>query len=93
MIKWEYTFHVSSVKSVGIKDIPSTDNLWDENGYHIKVERTNAKAKQESEEDIINNYGQRGWELVSITPISFLINRNEIGQTTELMLTFKKTVE
>ena len=93
MIRWEYTFYISSVKSVGINDIPSVDDLWDENGYHIRAERTNANAKQEAEKDVINSYGQRGWELVSITPISFLINRNEIGQTSELMLTFKKPAE
>lgn len=67
IITWKYLFHISSVKSVGINNIPSVDNLWDENGYHIRAENKNAKAKQESEKDVINSYGQKGWELVSIT--------------------------
>ena len=93
MAKWEYTFHVSSVNSVGIKDIPSVEELWDENGYRINGEKPKMKTKYENEEDIINSFGQRGWELISITPISFLVNRNDLGKTTELMLTFKKQIE
>jgi hypothetical protein len=93
MSKWEYTFHISSVNSVGISEIPSVDDLWDDNGYHIREGSTKTKSKHETENDVINSYGQKGWELVSITPISFLINRNEMGQTSDLMLTFKKPVE
>jgi hypothetical protein len=93
MSKWEYTFYKSSVRSVGIKEISPAENLWDENGYRMRGEYTTAKARHETEQDVINLFGERGWELVSITPISFLINRNEIGQASEVMLTFRKPVE
>ena len=93
MTRWEYTFYISSVNSVGIKDIPSVEDLWDGNGYRISGEKTKMKTKNENEEDIVNSFGQRGWELISITPIAFLVNRDDLGKTTELMLTFKKRLE
>jgi hypothetical protein len=90
--KWEYTFYVSNVSDAGIKEIPSIENVWDENGYRRQNEGANQhNVKQKG--SIINHYGQTGWELISITPISFRINGKEIGQTEELMFAFKKQVE
>jgi hypothetical protein len=78
--KWEYTFYVSNVSESGIREIPSVDNIWDENGYRRQDEGASQRnAKQKG--NILNNYGQTGWELISITPISFRINGKEIGQT------------
>jgi hypothetical protein len=92
MVNWEYTFYVSNVSDSGIKEIPSADNVWDNNGYRRQTDdptRRDAKKKV----NIVNQYGQKGWELISITPISFVINGKEIGQTEELLFTFKRPTE
>jgi hypothetical protein len=88
MINWEYTFYISSITDVGIKEMSAIGALWDDNGYRLWNSPSRARSAQEV--DIVNRFGQKGWELVSITPISFLINGNEIGMTKELMFTFKK---
>jgi hypothetical protein len=92
MINWEYTFYVSNVSEAGIKEIPTVDNVWDDNGYRRRNEDSNQRNTRQKV-NIVNRYGQQGWELISITPISFRINGNEIGQTEELMFAFKKPVE
>jgi hypothetical protein len=92
MVNWEYTFYVSNVSDAGIKEIPSVDNTWDDNGYRRQNEGANQRDTRQKV-NIVNHYGQQGWELISITPISFRINGKEIGQTEELMFTFKKPIE
>jgi hypothetical protein len=92
VVNWEYTFFVSKVSEAGIKEIPSNEQNWDQNGYRRQNEDSNQRNTRQKV-NIVNRYGQKGWELISITPITFRINGHEIGQTEELMFTFKKPVE
>ena len=92
MVNWEYTFYVSNVSEAGIKEIPSATNVWDDNGYRRHAGGANQRETRQKV-NIVNQYGQKGWELISITPISFVINGKEIGQTEELLFAFKRPIE
>ncbi len=92
MVNWEYTFYVSNVSESGIKEIPSVANVWDDNGYRRHTDGSTQRDTRQKV-NIVNQYGQKGWELISITPISFVISGKEIGQTEELLFTFKRPIE
>ena len=93
MAQWEYTYQIASVKNVGVKALtPLNQSAWDENGYSLWNDNQKSARNDVKTVDLINKYGQNGWELVSITPINFLIEYSNVAHTMELLLTFKKQV-
>jgi hypothetical protein len=94
MVQWEYTYHMASIKNVGVKALAASNlgSAWDENGYSLWNDHQMSVKNDGKTVDLINKYGQDGWELVSITPVNFLIEYSNIAHTMELLLTFKKPI-
>ena len=71
-MKWEYLFHEASITHV--------DALWKKRDLGDKSGRTTA--------EIVRDYGNEGWEMVNITPFSYVG-----GSTAAMLFTFKRPIE
>jgi hypothetical protein len=89
MQKWEYymmstpTIYVHSYSDNSIKT--SADKIW---------EKPNPNKKSQYEK--IQELGEKGWELMSVTPISGISTHGEAsitGYTQEVLFVFKRPVE
>ena len=78
MTKWEFACYItSSFSSFGGSN---PNDVWNK-----KDKKTGL-----TQWDEIGNYGLKGWELVSVTPISSTAIGIRGGLTTQLLYTFKR---
>ena len=80
-MKWEYLFYVGNIVNKGMSSESEATNLTSDK---------NRNGFGKNDFDIIQEYGEQEWELISVTPISNRYSENMAGQTRQLLFTFKK---
>ncbi|MHB1455003.1 MAG: zinc-ribbon domain-containing protein [Saccharofermentanales bacterium] len=86
MQKWEYEFYSPDIH-YNTKGFLSTEIR----GAQVLWTKKNEKGLDAC--DIISEFGTKGWELVSVTPISNGTYDNTSGTTSELLFVFKRPIE
>ena len=82
-MKWQYYSFVVNILNTGFTANSSASNIWDTHKSHNVLDEKNASVYTEE-------LGEKGWELISITPIA---TDSSSPNTRQLLYYFKKQME